>query len=151
MAIRFSTTRGDLRSTELPARDLLEFRARDEGDRDQNDTGTNPPPPNNWESTMSTIARAFPYDNALGNTAVPTPLPKEMSPEDESEARWRVVPRHDRWWNRCPGVISDRFVVTGDRSRYGSQFWSEFTLIRVAYAIFMIEMACSDLDDCSVL
>jgi hypothetical protein len=40
------------------------------------------------------------------------------------------------------GVIADRLVVTGDAAATARNFVASPTLIRVAFAIFMVEMAC---------
>jgi hypothetical protein len=40
------------------------------------------------------------------------------------------------------GFIGDRLVVTGDAAATARNFVSSSTLIRVAFAIFMVEMAC---------
>ena len=91
---------------------------------------------------MSTIVRDFPYDNALGNSAVPTPLPKEMSPKTKARLGGALFLATIVGGIVAQGFISDRLVVTGDAAATARNFVANQTLIRVAFAIFMIEMAC---------
>jgi len=63
-------------------------------------------------------------------------------PESESEARRRAVPRDHHRRRRAQGFISARLVVTGDAAATARTFVASSTLIRVAFAIFMVEMAC---------
>ena len=91
---------------------------------------------------MSTIARAFPYDTALGNTAVPTPRPKEMSPKTKARLGGALFLATIVGGIVAQSFISDRLVVTGDAAATARNFVANPTLIRVAFAIFMIEMVC---------
>ena len=104
--------------------------------------GASPLPPNDSEQTMSTMAKAFPYENALGDTDVPAPLPKEMSPKAKARLGGALFLATIVGGIVAQAFISDRLVVTGDAAATARNFVANQTLIRVAFAIFMIEMAC---------
>ena len=91
---------------------------------------------------MSTLAKPFPYDNALGRAAVPAPSPKEMSPKTKARLGGALFLVTIVGGIVAQGLISDRLVVTGDAAATARNFVANSTLIRVAFAIFMIEMAC---------
>ena len=91
---------------------------------------------------MSTIAKAFPYDNALGGAAVPAPLPKEMSPKTKARLGGALFLATIVGGVIAQAFISDRLVVTGDAAATARNFVANQSLVRAAFAIFMIEMAC---------
>jgi uncharacterized protein DUF4386 len=91
---------------------------------------------------MSTLAKPFPYDNALGGAAVPAPSRKEMSPKAKARLGGALFLVTIVGGIVAQGLISDRLVVTGDAAATARNFVANQTLIRTAFAIFMIEMAC---------
>ena len=91
---------------------------------------------------MSTMAKAFPYENALGDVPVPARLPREMSPKAKARLAGALFLATIVGGIVAQGLISDRLVVTGDAAATARNFIANQTLIRVAFAIFMIEMAC---------
>jgi hypothetical protein len=91
---------------------------------------------------MSTIAKPFPYQNALADTAVPAPQKKEMSPKAKARLGGALFLATIVGGIVAQGLIGDAMVVTGDAAATARNFVANQTLIRVAYAIFMIEMAC---------
>jgi hypothetical protein len=91
---------------------------------------------------MSTIAKAFPYDNALGDVAAPAPLTKEMSPKTKARLGGALFLATIIGGVVAQGFMSDRLVVTGDAAATARNIVANQSLIRAAFAIFMIEMAC---------
>jgi hypothetical protein len=91
---------------------------------------------------MSTIARVYPYDDAPGGAAVPAPLQKEMSPNAKARLAGALFLATIAGGVVAQGFIGDRLVVTGDAAATARNIVANQTLVRVAYAIFMVEMAC---------
>ena len=91
---------------------------------------------------MSTIAKAFPYDAALGREAASTPLAKEMSPRTKARLAGVLFLATIVGGVIAQGFIGDRLIVTGDAAKTARNIVANPTLLRVAFAIFMIEMAC---------
>ena len=91
---------------------------------------------------MSTIANAFPYDNPLGAAAVPASRKKEMSPKTKARLAGALFLATIVGGIVAQAFISDRLVVTGDAAATARNFVANQSLIRLAFAIFMIEMAC---------
>src|SRR5688500_664189 len=91
---------------------------------------------------MSTVANVYPYDNALRDAAVPARLPNEMSPKTKARLGGTLFLATIVGGVVAQAFISDRLVVTGDAAATARNFVANQTLIRVAFAIFMIEMAC---------
>jgi len=91
---------------------------------------------------MSTVANALPYDNRFTDAATPAALKKEMSPKTKARLGGALFLATIVGGVIAQGVISDRLIVTGDAAATARNFMANQTLIRVAYAIFMIEMAC---------
>ena len=91
---------------------------------------------------MSTIAKAFAYDNTLAGAAVPAPRTNEMSPKAKARLSGALFLATIVGGIIAQGFIGDRLVVTGDAAATARNILANPTLIRVAYAIFMIEMAC---------
>jgi len=91
---------------------------------------------------MSTLAKPLPYDNTLGGATVSAPSRKEMSPKAKARLGGALFLATIVGGIVAQGFISDRLVVTGDAAATARNFVTNQTLIRVAFAIFMIEMAC---------
>jgi hypothetical protein len=91
---------------------------------------------------MSTITNAFPYDTTLGHEAASTPLTKEMSPKTKARLGGALFLATIVGGIVAQGFISDRLVITGDAAATARNIVANPTLLRVAFAIFMIEMAC---------
>ena len=91
---------------------------------------------------MFTVAKAIPYDNAIGDAAEPTPRPTGMSPKTKARLGGALFLATIVGGVVAQAFISDRLVVTGDAAATARNFIANQTLIRVAFAIFMIEMAC---------
>jgi hypothetical protein len=91
---------------------------------------------------MSTIAKPLPYDTTLDGAVVPAPPKKEMSPKAKARLGGALFLVTIVGGIVAQGVIGDRLVVTGDAAATARNILANPTLIRVAYAIFMIEMAC---------
>ncbi len=91
---------------------------------------------------MSTAANALPYDNGFGDAAAPASLTKEMSPKAKARLGGALFLATIVGGIIAQGVIGDRLIVTGDAAATARNFIANPTLIRVAFAIFMIEMAC---------
>jgi hypothetical protein len=91
---------------------------------------------------MSTIAEVHPYDSVLGAAAAPASLKKEMSPKAKARLAGALFLATIVGGVVAQGFISDRLVVTGDAAATARNLVANQTLIRVAYAIFMVEMAC---------
>jgi len=91
---------------------------------------------------MSTIARALPYDNALGRVPAPASRTKEMSPKTKARLGGALFLATIVGGVVAQAVIVDSLIVTGDAAATAHNIVANPTLIRAAYAIFMIEMAC---------
>ncbi|HUQ81493.1 MAG TPA: DUF4386 domain-containing protein [Gemmatimonadaceae bacterium] len=91
---------------------------------------------------MSTVTNVFPYDNALRDAAAPASLTKETSPKAKARLAGALFLATIVGGIVAQAFISDRFVVTGDAAATARNFAANQSLIRLAYAIFMIEMAC---------
>ena len=91
---------------------------------------------------MSTVAEVFPYDNDVGDAAAPASRPKEMSPKAKARLGGALFLATIVGGVVAQGFISDRLVVTGDAAATARNFVANQSLIRAAFTIFMIEMAC---------
>ena len=91
---------------------------------------------------MSTVANALPYDNRFADAAAPASLMKEMAPKTKARLGGALFLATIVGGIVAQGVISDRLIVTGDAAATARNFAANQTLIRAAFAIFMIEMAC---------
>lgn len=91
---------------------------------------------------MSTMAKAFPYEHALGDAALPALAPKEMSPKAKARLGGALFLVTIVGGIIAQAFIGDRLVVTGDAAATARNIVANQALIRVAFAIFMIEMAC---------
>jgi len=91
---------------------------------------------------MSTVANALPYDNTFADAAAPASRTNEMSPKTKARLGGALFLATIVGGVVAQGFISDRLVVTGDAAATARNFIANQTLVRVAYAIFMIEMAC---------
>ncbi len=91
---------------------------------------------------MSTVANVHPYDNTLRGAAAVAPLKKEMLPKAKARLGGALFLATIVGGIVAQGLISDRLVVTGDAAATARNFVANQTLIRAAFAIFMIEMAC---------
>jgi hypothetical protein len=91
---------------------------------------------------MSTVAKAFSYDNALRDAAAPASLAKEMSPTAKARLGGALLLATIIGGVIAQGFIADRMVVTGDAGATARNIVANPNLIRVAFAIFMVEMAC---------
>ena len=91
---------------------------------------------------MSTVAKALPYDNTFADAAAPASRTNEMSPKTKARLGGALFLATIVGGVVAQGFISDRLVVTGDAAATARNFIANQTLVRVAYAIFMIEMAC---------
>ena len=92
-------------------------------------------------STASPGANVFPYDAGLG-VAMPRASQTEMSPKGKARLAGALFLATIVGGVIAQAFISDRLVVTGDAAATARNIVANQTLIRVAYAIFMIEMAC---------
>ena len=92
---------------------------------------------------MSTMAKPFPYDNALGSATTPTSLTKEMSPKAKARLGGALLLVTIVGGIVAQAVLSDQMlIVTGDAAATARNIIANPNLLRTAYAIFMIEMAC---------
>lgn len=91
---------------------------------------------------MSTIAKPFPYDDALADAARSVSLKREMSPRTKARLGGALFLATIVGGIVAQGAIGDRLIVTGDAAATARNFVANQTLIRVAFAIFMVEMAC---------
>ena len=92
-------------------------------------------------STASTVTNAFPSDAEFGATA-PRAALKEVSPKAKARLAGGLLLATIVGGIIAQAFISDRMVVTGDAAATARNIVANTTLIRVAYAIFMVEMAC---------
>src|SRR4051812_31639619 len=91
---------------------------------------------------MSTVARARPYDNALGGVSAPGRRTGEMSPKTKARLGGALFLATIVGGVVAQGIIVDNLIVTGDAAATARNVIAHPALIRAAYAIFMIEMAC---------
>lgn len=92
---------------------------------------------------MSTMARPLPYDRPLGDTAARASLRKEMTPTAKGRLGAVLLLLTIIGGIAAQAFISDRLViVTGDAAATARNIVANPNLIRLAYAIFMVEMAC---------
>src|ERR1043165_2390394 len=91
---------------------------------------------------MSTAAKAYPYDDALGTTAAPASRPNEMSPTTKARLGGALLLVTIIGGIVAQALIADRLIITGNAAATARNIIASSTLIRIAYAIFMIEMAC---------
>jgi hypothetical protein len=91
---------------------------------------------------MSTITTLLPHDTALRDAPAPASLTNEMSPKTKARLAGALFLATIVGGVVAQGFISDRLVVTGDAAATARNLVANQSLIRLAYAIFMIEMAC---------
>ena len=92
---------------------------------------------------MSTAANVLPYDHALRDTAAPASRAKEMSPKTKARLAATFLLATIVGGVVAQGVISDQMlIVTGDAAATARNIRATPNLLRVAYAIFMVEMVC---------
>ena len=91
---------------------------------------------------MSTIAKPVSYEDALAGTTVPARPKKEMSPKAKARLGATLFLVTIVGGVIAQGVIGDSLIVTGNAAATARNIVANQTLLRVAYAIFMIEMAC---------
>ena len=89
---------------------------------------------------MSTSAQPFSYDSAL--VGATTTRRNEMSPKAKARLSGALFLVTIVGGIIAQAFIGDRLVVTGDAAATAHNILANPTLIRVAYAIFMVEMAC---------
>ena len=92
-------------------------------------------------STASTATTAVSYNAGLEAT-VPRASLSEMSPKAKARLAGGLFLATIVGGIIAQAVISDRLVVTGDAAATARNIAANQTLIRLAYAIFMVEMAC---------
>lgn len=91
---------------------------------------------------MPTIARVLPNDRAPGMVAAHAPRTNEMSPTTKARLSGALLLATIVGGIIAQAFISDRLVITGDPAATARNISANQTLIRVAFAIFMIEMSC---------
>jgi hypothetical protein len=91
---------------------------------------------------MSTIVRDLPYDNARGDAPAQARRTKEMSARAKARLGGVLFLATILGGVVAQGFIADRLIVTGDAAATARNIIAHPTLLRAAYAIFMIEMAC---------
>jgi hypothetical protein len=92
---------------------------------------------------MSTMAKPLPYDHALGDAAVRSSLRKEITPTAKARLAAVLLLLTIVGGIVAQAVISDRLViVTGNAAATARNIVANPNFVRIAYAIFMIEMAC---------
>ena len=91
---------------------------------------------------MSTIANVLPRDHGPSGVVAPASRASEMSPKAKARLAGVLFLVTIVGGVVAQGLIGDRLVVTGDAAATARNFAANKTLIRLAYAIFMIEMAC---------
>jgi hypothetical protein len=94
-------------------------------------------------STVATVAPVAPYDITLGADAPPAPLATGMSPNAKARLAAALLLATVVGGIVAQGFLSDRMlIVTGDAAATARNIAASPNLLRVAYAIFMLEMAC---------
>ena len=91
---------------------------------------------------MSTTAKVIQYDHTLGDVTARAQPTKEMSPKVKARLGGALFLATIIGGVIAQGFISDSLVVIGDAAATARNIVANQTLIRVAFAIFMIEMAC---------
>jgi len=91
---------------------------------------------------MSSVASLVAPDPALGRTMVPAPRPTGMSPR--VMARWggALLLATIVGGVVAQGFLSDRLIVAGNAAATARNFVASPSVVRAAYVIFMVEMAC---------
>ena len=91
---------------------------------------------------MSAMPNALPYSSPLTDAVVPSSVRAEMSPKMKARLGGALLLATIAGGIVAQAFISDRLVVTGDAATTARNLAANQTLVRTAYAIFMIEMAC---------
>ena len=87
---------------------------------------------------MSTIAKTLPYDNTLATG----PAVNAMSPSTSARLAGALLLATIAGGVIAQACIADRLIVMGDAAATARNIAAHPDLIRVAYALFMIEMVC---------
>ena len=91
---------------------------------------------------MSTIAKPLPYHTVPADAAASAAPAHEMSPTARARLAAVLLLVTIAGGIVAQAVIADRLIVTGDAAATARNFSANATLIRLAFSIFMIEMAC---------
>jgi hypothetical protein len=92
---------------------------------------------------MSTMAKPLPYDRPSGKTAASSPQTTEMTPTAKARLAAVLLLLTIAGGIVAQAVISDRLViVTGDAAATARNIIANPNFVRIAYAIFMVEMVC---------
>ena len=92
---------------------------------------------------MSTMAKPFPYDRTLDDANARATSRTEMSPTTKARLAGALLLLTIVGGVIAQAVISDRLViVSGNAGATARNIIANPNFVRIAYAIFMIEMAC---------
>jgi hypothetical protein len=104
--------------------------------------GISPLPHNLRESNMSTIANVFTPDHAVGDVTVPDRSTSEMSPRTKARLGGALFLATIITGIIAEGFLSGRLIVAGDAAATARNIVANQAVVRAAFAIYMIEMAC---------
>lgn len=90
---------------------------------------------------MTSTATVLPYDRTAGDVR-PTHLVKEMSPKTKARLAGGLFLATIVGGVVAQAVIADNLIVTGDAAATARNILANQSLVRIAFTIFMIEMAC---------
>ncbi|HUQ20721.1 MAG TPA: DUF4386 domain-containing protein [Gemmatimonadaceae bacterium] len=90
---------------------------------------------------MTSTATVLPYDRTAGD-GKPSHLVREMSPKTKARVAAVLFLATIVGGVVAQAAIADNLIVTGDATATASNILANQSLVRIAFMIFMIEMAC---------